>query len=222
MTKLIVFDFDGTLGDTLELILRCNHETRRRMGAPEIPDSAIIATIGIPLWDGILEMNPGIAEADIPAWMKMYREVFDGLKHQIVPALFPGVKDTLAGLHKQGIILTVASSRGRESLKDFLQAMGIAPYFDYVLGAEDVVNAKPNPEPVLKTLERFGVSGPDCLVVGDMPVDIEMGLGAGAYTCGVSFGNSSREALAKTGAHHIIDSFPQLTGIIDRQNSKTN
>lgn len=214
MIKLIVFDFDGTLGDTLELILKCNHETRRRMGAPVIPDSAIIATIGIPLKDGIIEMNPGISEADIPAWVKMYREVFDELKHQIVPSLFPGVKETLAGLHKQGIILTVASSRGKVSLNDFLQAMGIAPYFDYVLGAEDVVNAKPNPEPVLKTLERFGVIGPECLVVGDMPVDIQMGLGAGAVTCGVTFGNSSREALEAAGAHYVIDSFDKILSII--------
>lgn len=214
MIKLIVFDFDGTLGDTLELILKCNHETRRRMGAPVIPDSTIIGTIGIPLWDGIKVMNPGIDEADIPAWMKMYREVFDGLKHQIVPVLFPGVKETLAGLHRQGIILTVASSRGKVSLNDFLMAMGIAPYFDYVLGAEDVVNAKPHPEPVLKTLERFGVIGPECLVVGDMPVDIQMGLGAGAVTCGVTFGNSSREALEAAGAHYVIDSFDKILSII--------
>ena len=214
MIKLIVFDFDGTLGDTLELILKCNHETRRRMGAPVIPDSTIIGTIGIPLWDGIKEMNPGISEADIPAWMKMYREVFDGLKHQIVPVLFPGVKETLASLHGQGIILTVASSRGKVSLNDFLMAMGIAPYFDYVLGAEDVVNAKPNAEPVLKTLEHFGIIGPECLVVGDMPVDIQMGLGAGAVTCGVTFGNSSREALEAAGAHYVIDSFDKILSII--------
>ena len=214
MIKLIVFDFDGTLGDTLELILKCNHETRRRMGAPVIPDSTIIGTIGIPLWDGIKVMNPGISEADIPAWMKMYREVFDGLKHQIVPVLFPGVKETLASLHGQGIILTVASSRGKVSLNDFLMAMGIAPYFDYVLGAEDVVNAKPNAEPVLKTLEHFGIIGPECLVVGDMPVDIQMGLGAGAVTCGVTFGNSSREALEAAGAHYVIDSFDKILSII--------
>ena len=102
--------------------------------------------------------------------------------------------------------------------------MGIAPYFDYVLGAEDVVNAKPNPEPVLKTLEQFGVIGPECLVVGDMPVDIQMGLGAGAVTCGVTFGNSSREALAvgnssrealaAAGANYVIDSFDKLLSII--------
>ena len=59
----------------------------------------------------------------------------------------------------------------------------------------------------------FGI-GPECLVVGDMPVDIEMGLGAGAVTCGVTFGNSSREALAAAGANYVIDSFDKLLSII--------
>jgi phosphoglycolate phosphatase len=214
MTKLIVFDFDGTLGDTLELILKCNHETRRRMGASEIPDSTIISTIGIPLRDGLRVMNPGVLEEDIPLWFRTYREVFAEYEPQMVPALFPGVKETLAELHARGNILTVASSRETDSLKNFLRKMGIAQYFDYVLGAEDVVNAKPNPEPVLKTLEHFGLTGPECLVVGDMPVDIQMGLGAGALTCGVTFGNSSREALSAAGANYVIDSFDKLLSII--------
>ena len=213
MIELVVFDFDGTLGDTLELILKCNHETRRRMGAPVIPDSAIIATIGIPLRDGIREMNPGIPEADIPLWFKTYREVFAQYEHTIIPSLFPGVKETLASLHSRGCILTVASSRETDSLNTFLRGMGIAQYFSYVLGAEDVTHAKPNPEPVLKTLERFGLSGTQTLVVGDMPVDIQMGLGAGAFTCGVTFGNSSKEELLKAGAHHVIDSFTELLSI---------
>ena len=212
--KLIVFDFDGTLGDTLELILKCNHETRRRMGAPVIPDSAIIATIGIPLRDGLKEMNPGIAPEAVPQWFRTYREVFAEYEHQIVPELFPGVKETLAALHSKGLILTVASSRETDSLKGFLQRMGIAPYFDYVLGAEDVVNAKPHPEPVLKTLEHFGLTGKDALVVGDMPVDIQMGLGAGATTCGVTFGNSTHEALKAAGAHYVIDNFSSILSII--------
>ena len=214
MRKLIVFDFDGTLGDTLELILKCNHETRRRMGAPVIPDSAVIATIGIPLRDGLRVMNPGVLEEDIPVWFRTYREVFSEYEPRMVPALFPGVKETLEILHAKGYILTVASSRETDSLKSFLERMGIAPYFDYVLGAEDVVNAKPHPEPVLKTLKHFGLSGPECLVVGDMPVDIEMGLGAGAVTCGVTFGNSSRDALEAAGANYVIDSFDKLLSII--------
>lgn len=217
MVKLVIFDFDGTLGDTLEIILECNRETRRRMGAPVIPDSVITATIGIPLKDGILAMNPGLPESALPEWINMYRVVFEELKHRIVPKLFPGVKETLADLHSAGYILTVASSRGTKSLGEFLEAMGLAPYISYVLGAEDVIHAKPNPEPVLKTLQHFGLSGPEALVVGDMPVDIEMGLGAGAFTCGVTFGNSPREALSAAGAHHIIDSFTELAEIVQKR-----
>ena len=212
--KLIVFDFDGTLGDTLQLILQCNHETRRRMGAPRLPDQAITATIGIPLREGILQMNPGIRADDIPRWISTYREVFDEMKHQVIPALFPGVKETLAHLHSRGCTLTVASSRGADSLNDFLREMGIAPYISYVLGAEDVAHAKPHPEPVLKTMRELRFRPEDTLVVGDMPVDIQMGAGAGARTCGVTFGNSSRDALLAAGADYIIDSFPQLSALL--------
>ena len=217
MVKLIAFDFDGTLGDTLELILKCNRETRRRMGAREIPDSTIISTIGIPLRDGLAVMNPGVSPEEIPLWFKTYREVFAEYEGLITPSLFPGVKETLADLHAKGYILTVASSRETDSLNNFLRKMGIAQYFHYVLGAEDVIHAKPNPEPVLKTLSHFGLQGPEALVVGDMPVDIQMGLGAGAFTCGVTFGNSPREALSAAGAHHIIDSFTELAEIVQKR-----
>ena len=212
--KLIVFDFDGTLGDTLQLILQCNHETRRRMGAPRLPDQAITATIGIPLREGILQMNPGIRADDIPRWISTYREVFDEMKHHVIPALFPGVKETLALLHSRGCTLTVASSRGADSLNDFLREMGIAPYISYVLGAEDVAHAKPHPEPVLKTLRDLDASASDAIVVGDMPVDIQMGRGAGAKTCGVSYGNAGREALKQSGADYIIDDFSELLAIM--------
>jgi len=211
--KLIVFDFDGTLGDTLKLILLCNHETRRRMGAPVIPDSAIIATIGVPLRDGIRQMNPGISADEVEVWFKVYREVFASFEHTVIPELFPGVKETLAALYQSGHTLTVASSRETDSLTNFLHGMGIAQYISYILGAEDVTHAKPHPEPVLKTQRELGFAPEDTLVVGDMPVDIQMGLGAGAVTCGVTFGNSSREALKEAGAHFIIDRFEELLDI---------
>lgn len=211
--KLIVFDFDGTLGDTLRLILLCNHETRRRMGAPEIPDSAIIATIGVPLRDGIRQMNPGISADEVEVWFKVYREVFASFEHTVIPELFPGVKETLAALYHSGHTITVASSRETDSLTMFLHRMGIAQYISYILGAEDVTHAKPHPEPVLKTQRELGFAPEDTLVVGDMPVDIQMGLGAGAFTCGVTFGNSSREALKEAGAHYIVDRFEDILSI---------
>lgn len=214
MIKVVILDFDGTLADTVELIVKTNQEVQRRMNYPVCTPETIIATIGLPLAQGIEAMYPQEKLENLPQWVKVYREVFDNLKTQIVPALFPGVKETLEELTAGGCICTVASSRGRESLNDFLREMGLSRYISYVLGAEDVTRAKPFPDPVLKTLEKLGVSASEAIVVGDMPVDIQMGLGAGAYTCGVTYGNSNREALEASGAHYVIDNFSDLTGII--------
>ncbi len=214
MIKLLIFDFDGTLADTHELIIQTNQEAMRRMGFPVLEDQMISRTIGLPLEEGILTMFPQLAREDLPAWVKTYRTIFDELKTRIIPGLFPHVKETLEALHAQGYVLTVASSRLSLSLNDFLRDMGIAPFFSYVLGADNVSAAKPDPEPVLKTLRDLHFRADEALVVGDMPVDILMGKRAGAFTCGVTYGNSDREALKKAGANHVLDDFGRLPEII--------
>ena len=113
--------------------------------------------------------------------------------------------------------MTIASSRSRSSLVGLAREMNIERYMELILGADDVRNAKPNPEPVLLTLERTGCDAENTLVVGDMPFDIRMGADAGAHTCGVTYGNSTREALAASGADYIIDDFAQLLTITDSQ-----
>ena len=214
MIQLVVFDFAGTLADTRELILETNRQAMRQMNYPIASDEAISATIGIPLEAGILTLVPGVTPEQVPAWVKTYREVFDRLKVQIIPTLFPEVKETLEHLHEKGYTLTVASSRHSSSLNAFLRDMGVAKYFDLVLGAANVPRAKPDPDPVLMTLEKLSFKADETLVVGDMPVDIQMGLGAHAYTCGVPYGNASKEALAAAGAHAVIEHFSELEEVI--------
>ena len=72
----------------------------------------------------------------------------------------------------------------------------------------------PDPDPVLMTLDKLSFKADETLVVGDMPVDIQMGLGAHAYTCGVPYGNASKEALAAAGAHAVIEHFCELEEVI--------
>lgn len=214
MIRLVILDFDGTLADTRELIVRTNQEAQRRMGFPVSGEAEIAATIGLPLKEGILALYPDLPVTELPAWVATYREVFDSLKGQMVPALYPHVRETLASLAGAGTVLTVASSRGRTSLLDFLREMEIAPFFSHVLGADDVEHAKPHPEPVLKTLEALSFDASEAIVAGDMPVDIRMGLAAGVRTCGVSYGNSSRSELLAAGAHDVIDDFAQLVPLL--------
>lgn len=212
--KLIILDFDGTLGDTREIIIRTNQELMRRKGFPVLPEKAIMDTVGLPLEECFMAMYPDFPRQELPGWVATYREIFESLKGSMSPSLFPGVRDTMEELAGKGYRLSVASSRGRESLRFFLRDMGIADHICYVLGAEDVTLAKPNPDPVLKTLRDLHLDASEALVVGDMPVDILMGLRAGTRTCGVSYGNSSREALLASGADYVIDQFADLPELI--------
>lgn len=208
--KLIIFDFDGTLGDTRGNIVTTMRMTLKKLGYPEASEDAIAATIGVPLEAGFDQLLPGLSPTEAATCAATYRAIFEQNRKIMIPNLFPHVKETLVTLYERGYVLTVASSRLSASLKGFLQDMGIATYISYVLGADNVDKAKPDPEPVLKTLREMGYSPADTLVVGDMPVDILMGSRAGALTCAVTYGNASRSALAAAGATYLIDDFANL------------
>ena len=210
MIRLIIFDFDGTLGDTRANIVLTMRNTLERLGYAVPDEETIAATIGVPLEKGFEQMYPGLSPADVALCASTYREIFEKNRKVLVPNLFPRVKETLAALKEAGYVLTIASSRSYGSLKEFLREMDIAPFISYVLGANSVAHAKPHPEPVLKTMADLGFAADETLVVGDMPVDIQMGKGAGAHTCAVTYGNASRAELAAAGADLIIDDFSQM------------
>ena len=214
MIRLIILDFDGTLGDTRANIVQTMRNTLAQLGYAIPEEATIAATIGVPLEKGFEQMLPGISPDDVALCAKTYREIFEKNRKQMVPDLFPHVKETLEALKESGFVLTVASSRSYGSLKQFLQDMGIAPYISYVLGANSVTHAKPHPEPVLKTMADLGFAPEETLVVGDMPVDVLMGKGAGAKTCAVTYGNASREELDAAGADILIDDFSQMLSLI--------
>ena len=213
MVRLIIFDFDGTLGDTRGNILLTMSQTLAQLGYPAQDEETMAATIGVPLEKGFEQMLPGIGPEEVALCAKTYRDIFQKNRKQMIPNLFPHVKETLAALREAGYVLTVASSRSYGSLKEFLGEMGIEPYISYVLGANSVTHAKPHPEPVLKTMKDLGYKADETLVVGDMPVDIQMGRGAGARTCAVTYGNASRADLVAAGADFVIDHFTDILNI---------
>lgn len=210
MIRLIIFDFDGTLGDTRANIVMTMQGTMLATDLPIRDEAAIAATIGLPLEEGFRQLYPQLSEEETIHCSAVYRKLFELNRVKLVPKLFPGVKETLAALKRKGLVLTVASSRSAKSLNGFLNDMGIAGYISYVLGADQVERAKPDPEPVLKTLRHMKMAASEALVVGDMPVDILMGRRAGARTCAVTWGNAERETLAMAAPDYIIDDITTL------------
>ena len=167
--QLIILDFDGTLADTRDNIVRTLQASMHQLGLPVADEAACTSTIGLKLDDACRHLYPD-GPADLAdRFVETYREIFFRNKESLVPAPFP-----------------------------------------HVLGADSVEHTKPHPEPVLRTLRETGIDAAHTLVVGDMPVDILMGRNAGVQTCGVTYGNATRDQLQAAGADFLIDDFAEL------------
>lgn len=210
MKRLFIYDFDGTIGDTRQTIVTTLQATLRHYGYEGISNETCAATIGLTLEDAFQRMVNGLSRQGAVDMAAYYRIIFEDNKARLKPQPFPHVIDTIRAVHERGIIQTIASSRGNQSLMDFVNDMQLVPYISMVVGANDVVNPKPHPEAVLTTMERLGIPAADTLVVGDMSFDIMMGANAHCDTCGVTYGNGTREELAQSGATYIIDDFKEL------------
>lgn len=204
-------DFDGTLGDTVGVIVQTMQATIRELGLPARTDRECASMIGLRLVDIPSVLFPE-CDLDGEVYAQTYRRLFHIYDIEGAVVLYPDVIETLTELKNRGYVLTIASSRSRASLNNYINDLGISPIISYVLGADDVVEGKPNPEPVIRTLEHFGFKPEEAIVVGDTVFDVEMGLNAGTKTCGVTYGNGSRESISA--ADWIIDDFAQLLEIV--------
>ena len=212
--KLIILDFDGTLADTRGLIVKTMQQTLDALGLESCTDEQCAAMIGLPLKQAFTDLLPMDDEMG-DRCAETYRRLFNENNAVYTVPAFPNVLETLHQLHEQGYTLTIASSRSHRSLMEFVEDMHLDEVIPYVLGADDVKQAKPHPEPVLKTLETFGCKPEDTWVVGDTWYDIEMGRRAGVRTCGVTYGNGSREELIRAGADVLVDDFGELLNKIE-------
>ena len=216
-TKLLIFDFDGTIMDTRKPIVSAKQETARRMGLPVLDEETCAATIGYTAQVGFQKMYPDLDEETVEQCVSLYREIFDETVQIEPPELFPGVAETLEKLEAMDVTCTIATARNRKSLLAFLTQLDIRNRFTYILAQEDTTLLKPNGEPVEKTLVDLSFPAEQAMVVGDMPMDILMGRNAGVRTCGVTYGNASEETLLSAGADYVIDTFDGLLRILEEE-----
>ena len=211
---LVIFDFDGTLGDTRDKIVDVMQHVMRECGL-EVADAAVCAsTIGLPLKDCFRKIYPQLDDAGAETCADTYRRYFFAHSHELVPSMFPHVIETLDELRGRGIKMAIASSRTSRSLLGFVHDMGLEQYIGCVIGCEDVAATKPAPDAVNMILAAYGVAPNDALVVGDMPVDILMGRAAGVRTVGATYGNSTPADLADAGADYLIGDIAELLEIL--------
>lgn len=205
--KCVILDFDGTLGDTASVIIQTMQATIAELGLPQRSDEECAAMIGLRL----IEIPPVLFPecGDIgKLYAETYRRLFYTFNTDEVVKLYPNVMSTLVELKNRGIMLAIASSRSHASLADYVERLGLSTLISCVLGADDVKEGKPNPEAVDSILDTFHFKAEEAIVVGDTTFDIQMGKNAGTWTCGVTYGNGSRESLDD--ADWLINDFGEL------------
>ena len=201
--RLVIFDFDGTLGDSQKLITDTMLATIERLNLPKRSREECARTIGLPLKECFSSIIP-MSNEQAEECAKVYSEIFNVKNVPGVVKAFPGVVETLERLSSQGILMSIASSRSHRTLAKLMDELDLSKYITYLIAADDVVDKKPAAESVLKTLRHFNVEAHETLVVGDTEFDILMGRNAGTHTCGVTYGNGSRESLEAAGAEWIV------------------
>ncbi|MDR0232676.1 MAG: HAD family hydrolase [Dysgonamonadaceae bacterium] len=207
--KTIILDFDGTIADTRNSIIQTLQNVAEKLGLPNANESDIKNLIGLPLRDTFIQAYHISNENDLQNAIKLYRTIYNEFCLNTVE-LYPNVKSTLETLFSKNIILTVASSKGKDVLSVLLKRLEIIEYITLVLGEQDVTNKKPAPDMVLRILEETKTLPKDALVVGDTIYDIEMGQRAECVTCGVTYGNHNETQLKEQGADFIINDFIKL------------
>jgi len=213
-TKLraVLFDLDGTLIDSIGLIVDAMHHAFDGFTGTIPEDSAWMAGIGTPLFKQLA------LYARSPEELELLREkyrAYQFVHHDRVIKEYPGTGAVLENLHARGLVMGIVTSKGDELSRRGLELTGLAKYLPVVISADSVTKYKPEPEPVLLALERLGVSADSAVMLGDSPHDISSGNAAGVRTIGALWGPFTREQIAVAKPTYWISNISELPALLD-------
>ncbi len=207
--QAVLFDVDGTLIDTEELIAQSlAHACRLHLGR-EHPREEYLKLIGRPVAVQMEILGGPHAAEMIPAAMDYYEE------HPELEREFGEAVDALRRIHAAGFKTGLVTSKVRMELEPTLERHGLHRYAPLVVTADQTPRPKPYPDPVLFALEQLGVEPAAALFVGDSPYDMAAGRDAGARTAAALWGPHSREALAVESPTYWLESPRDLLRVLD-------
>jgi pyrophosphatase PpaX len=187
-----LFDLDGTLIDSVELILRSYRHTMRLHRGHEPPDDVWMTGLGTPLWVQFRHFTDDPAE--IEAMVATYR-AYNLAHHDELVRPYEGVVAAVRALQRRGKALGLVTSKMRSGALRGLEVAGLADAFEVIVGSDEVTHPKPHPEPVLAALARLGAAPETAVFIGDSRHDIECGRAAGVRTAAALWGPFDRADL---------------------------
>ena len=202
--KAILFDLDGTLLDSVAVILKSFREAFDEMGLA-FDECSVRKSVGIPL----RVQGEVFAGERAEEFIECYKAIYRGY-HGLDNKLFPGTAEMLGAVRAKGCKTGVVTSKMIPSAKRTMEGAGIADSFDVVVTADDVTHPKPHPEPILKALELLGVGPEEAMYVGDALSDVDAAEKAGVQPIAVSWGARTREDLEARCPGRVFDNWREF------------
>lgn len=213
----VLFDLDGTLIDTIALLLASVHAAFDGHDGPAPTEEEWIAGIGTPLWIQLAQFARD--ESEIRTLTDRYR-AFQRREHDRLTAPYPGALDAVRQLHDRGHPLGIVTSKSNEMMNRSLVHTGLAPYMSVAIGADACTRHKPDPFPVELALQSLGYSPHEAVFVGDSPHDVNAGNSAGVTTIAALWGPFTREQLRPANPAVWLESIADLPATVARIQSR--
>lgn len=213
--RTLVFDWDGTLIDSIATIVACTQATLVELGLPPADESSLRRAIGLGIDEMVESICPGCSEETFASIVRVYRRLwFGGFAGE--PTVFEGVVETLTTLGDQGCLLAIATAKSRKGLSADLERTGLGDFFAASRTADEAAS-KPNPAMIEELLAELGARRAETLMIGDAVHDLEMATNAGVASVGVTSGTASREALLASRPLTLLDTVVELPGWLERR-----
>ncbi len=205
----ILFDLDGTLINTNDLIIESFLHTLNHYYPNQYTREDVLAFIGPPLWDTFEAIDPERADEMI----ETYR-AFNHAHHDALVKEYETVYDTVRTLHEHGFKLGIVTTKIRHTVNMGLKLTKLDSFFECIVTLDDVEHAKPHPEPIEKALACLRAKPEETLMVGDNHHDILAGKHAGTKTAGVAWTIKGREHLATYEPDMMLEKMSDLLSIL--------
>ena len=205
--SLVVFDWEGTLGDTLGQILQTVALVAKRMGFGDLDEDLARKSVVLGLVLAVKKLFPDLS-------MHQHEQLLAEVQHALLThsansCLIPGAKNFLEDLKQTGLTLAIATNKGQHSLQRALLSAGIDDLFAVTRSAGQVP-AKPCPQMIEEIMAICGATPSQTLMIGDSVSDVEMALQAGVDVIGVDFYHQQKASLLAAGAMHVFDDYKQV------------
>ncbi|KHL94121.1 pyrophosphatase [Paenibacillus sp. IHB B 3415] len=213
MIECVLFDLDGTIVNTNELIISSFMHALKENNLPALTREEIIPHMGTTLQQQMSTFS-GLQDTSV---LELSYRSYNYAHHDELIRSFPHVNETMEGLLSRGIKLGIVTTKIRPTTLKALEMFDLLKYMETIVTVNDVSQAKPHPEPVLTAVANLGVDPARTLMVGDSAVDIQSAKAAGVRVAAVAWSLKGEDTLRKYGPDYIIHDMKDLYTIVEQE-----